>query len=126
MGKGLKRHIMGHPECQREWTLMIEEADAENLDTPDVNFSHEYTAPGHVHLHSSPDVDINPTLGKICQVTVEEVDNKDVPSLTNNGWYFEHQAGAGITQHQGETVFERYRREQHEEGENPMAPFENV
>ncbi|KAG2096657.1 hypothetical protein BD769DRAFT_1631432 [Suillus cothurnatus] len=102
---------------------MIEEADAENLDTPDVDFSHEYTAPGHVHLCSSPDVDINPILGKIHRVTVEEVDNEDAPSLTNNGQYFKHQAGAGITQHQGETVFERYRREQHEEEEWGLAQW---
>ncbi|KAG1846744.1 hypothetical protein F4604DRAFT_1884130 [Suillus subluteus] len=95
MGEGLKRHIVGHPECRREWILMIEEADAENSNTPDVDFFLQDTAPGHVHLRSSSDVDHNPTLGKNCR-------------------------------HKGETVFERYRRKQHEEGEVPWAPFENV
>ncbi|KAG1837672.1 hypothetical protein F4604DRAFT_1885673 [Suillus subluteus] len=88
---------------------MIEEADAENSNTPDVDFSLQDTAPGHVHLCSSPDVDHNPTLGKNCRVSVEEVDDKDATSPTNNGrgWYFEPNPGTGWAQHEGETVFER-------------------
>ncbi|KAG1872445.1 hypothetical protein DFJ58DRAFT_903859 [Suillus subalutaceus] len=86
---------------------MTEEADAENSNAPDVNFSLQDTAPGHVHLRSAPDVDHNPTLGKIRR-------------------YFEPNPGAGWAQHEGETVFERYRRRQHEEGEVPWAPFDNA
>jgi len=103
---------------------MIEEVDADNLDAPNVDFPHEDTAP--VHLHSSPDVDQNPTLSKYCQVTVEEVTDEDASPLTNNGQYFEPQQGMGWAQHKGETMFDRYRREQNDEGEDAWAPFENM
>ena len=124
--EGLKRHIVGRPECRKEWRLMIEEADAEsaeNFDTQDVDFS---PASGHIHMRSSPDVDHNPTDRKNRRVTVEEVDDEDTTSLTNNGRYFEPQPDAGWARHQGETTFDRCRREQHEESEEPWAPFENA
>ncbi|KAG0691741.1 Zn-finger domain-containing protein [Suillus ampliporus] len=73
-------------------------------------------------MRSSPDVDHNPTVRKNRWVTVEEVNDVDATS----GRYFESQPGAGWAQHQGETVFERYRKEQREEGEELWAPFENA
>ncbi|KAG1816422.1 uncharacterized protein BJ212DRAFT_1446949 [Suillus subaureus] len=75
--EGLKRHIVGWPECQMEWTSMIEDVEAENLYTPDVDFSHEDIAPRH---------------------------------------------GLG----EGETRFERHRREQQQGGEDPWSPSEDA
>ncbi|KAG1721121.1 uncharacterized protein EDB91DRAFT_1256641 [Suillus paluster] len=109
---------------------MIEDADVEDFDAPDTAPGDVHdtpdTAPGDVHMRLSPDVDHNPTVRKNRRVTVEEVNDVDATSLTNNGRYFETQPGAGWAQHQGETVFERYRKEQHEVGEEPWAPFENA
>lgn len=126
-GEGVKRHIVGRPECRRQWSLLIEEADAANSDPPDVDFSYEnMAAPGHVHQRGSSDTDQNPTPGKIRRVTVEEIDDEDATTLTYNGRYFEPQSDAGWALREGETTFERYKREQKEEGEDQWAPFENA
>ncbi|KAG1811778.1 uncharacterized protein BJ212DRAFT_1483508 [Suillus subaureus] len=106
---------------------MIKEVEAENLDNvPDVDFPHQDAAPGHVHLHPSPDMDNNPVLGKIRRVTVEEVKDEDGMSFPNNRRYFKPQLDAGWALHEGETSFERYRTYQEEEGEDPWLPFEDV
>jgi hypothetical protein len=46
--KGLKRHITGQPECRREWKLMIENLEVDDLDIP------EDIVPHHVCAHSAP------------------------------------------------------------------------
>ncbi|KAG1878582.1 hypothetical protein C8R48DRAFT_752658 [Suillus tomentosus] len=105
---------------------MIEEVEAENLDdAPDVDFPHQDAAPGHVHPCPSPDMDDNPALSKTRRVTVEEVEDEDGMSFTNNGRYFEPRTDAGWALHEGETSFEKYRTYQEEEGEDPWSPFED-
>ncbi|KAG1833658.1 hypothetical protein DFJ58DRAFT_719411 [Suillus subalutaceus] len=124
--EGLKRHIVGRPECRREWTLMIEGVEVEDLDTPDVDFCHEDIAPCHVRARSGPEMDTSPTLNKIRHVSVEEVDNEDGTSLTDFGRYIEPQPDAGWALGEGETRFETRSREQQEGGEEPWAPFEDA
>ncbi|KAG1722534.1 uncharacterized protein EDB91DRAFT_1256001 [Suillus paluster] len=125
--EGLKRHVVGHPECRRQWASMIEEVEAENLDNaPDVDFPHQDAAPGHVHPCPSPDTDNNPVLGKTRRVTVEEVEDEDGMLFPNNERYFKPQPDAGWALHEGETSFERYRAYQEEEGEDPWSPFEDA
>ncbi|KAG1734815.1 hypothetical protein EDB19DRAFT_1996509 [Suillus lakei] len=124
--EGLKRHIVGRPECRTQYESMIEEVEAENLDdAPDVDFPHQDAAPGHVHPRPSPDTDDNPALSKTRRVRVEEVEDEEGMSFTNNGRYFECQMDAGWALHEGETSFEKYRTYQEEEGEDPWSPFED-
>ncbi|KAG1776239.1 hypothetical protein EV702DRAFT_1046387 [Suillus placidus] len=109
-----------------KYESMIEEVEAENLDdAPDVDFPHQDAAPGHVHPHPSPDTDDNPVLSKTRRVTVEEVEDEDGMSFTNNGQYFEPRTDAGWALHEGETSFEKYRTYQEEEGDDPWSPFED-
>ncbi|KAG1884657.1 hypothetical protein F4604DRAFT_1919128 [Suillus subluteus] len=126
MHEGLKRHIVGWPECRREWTSMIEDIEAEDLHTPDVDFGHEDIAPRHVRAHSGPEKDTNPTLTKIHHISVKEVDDEDGTSLTNIGRYIEPQPNAGWGLGKGETRFKRRRREQQQGGEDPWSPFEDA
>lgn len=124
--EGLKRHIVGRPECRTQYESMIEEVEAENLDdAPDVDFPHQDAAPGHVHPRPSPDTDDNPALSKTHRVRVEEVEDEEGMSFTNNGRYFERRTDAGWALHEGETSFEKYRTYQEEEGEDPWSPFED-
>ncbi|KAG1897449.1 uncharacterized protein F5891DRAFT_1129914 [Suillus fuscotomentosus] len=124
--EGLKRHIVGRLECRTQYESMIEEVEAENLDNaPDVDFPHQDAAPGHVHPRPSPDMDDNPALSKTRRVTVEEVEDEDGMSFTNNGRYFEPRTDAGWALHEGEMSFEKYRTYQEEEGEDPWSPFED-
>ncbi|KAG2061243.1 hypothetical protein BDR06DRAFT_1001553 [Suillus hirtellus] len=83
-------------------------------------------APDHIHQHKSSDMDQNPTSGKIHQITVEEIDDKDATTLIYNSQYFKPQSDTGWALHEGETTFEGYRREQKEEGKDQWIPFENV
>ncbi|KAG1867247.1 hypothetical protein DFJ58DRAFT_904528 [Suillus subalutaceus] len=105
---------------------MIKEVEAENLDdAPDVDFPHQDAAPGHVHPRPSPDTDDNPALSKTRRVRVEEVEDEEGMSFTNNGRYFKRRTDAGWALHEGETSFEKYRTYQEEEGEDPWSPFED-
>ncbi|KAG2052203.1 hypothetical protein BDR06DRAFT_1057757 [Suillus hirtellus] len=70
-------------------------------------------------------MDDNPALSKTRRVTVEEVEDEDGMSFTNNGRYFEPRTDAGWALHEGETSFEKYRTYQEEEGEDPWSPFED-
>ncbi|KAG1803343.1 uncharacterized protein BJ212DRAFT_1487054 [Suillus subaureus] len=99
---------------------MIEDVEAENLYTPDVDFGHEDVAPCHVRAHSGPEMDTNPTLNKIHCVSVKEVDDED------GGQYIEPQPNAGWGLGEGETRFERRRREQQQGGEDLWSPFEDA
>ncbi|KAG1723580.1 hypothetical protein EDB19DRAFT_1930249 [Suillus lakei] len=76
--EGLKRHIVGRPECRTQYESMIKEVEAENLDdAPDVDFPPQDAAPGHVHPRPSPDTDNNPALSKTHRVRVEEVEDEE-------------------------------------------------
>ncbi|KAG2357408.1 hypothetical protein BDR07DRAFT_1490745 [Suillus spraguei] len=70
-------------------------------------------------------MDTNPTLNKICWVSVEEVEDEDGTSLTNIGQYIEPQPDTGWRLGKGETRFERCKREQQEGGEDLWSPFED-
>ncbi|KAG1902162.1 uncharacterized protein F5891DRAFT_1127781 [Suillus fuscotomentosus] len=70
-------------------------------------------------------MDDNPALSKTHRVTVEEVEDEDGMSFTNNGRYFEPRTDAGWALHEGETSFAKYRTYQEEEGEDPWSPFED-
>ncbi|KAG1842867.1 hypothetical protein DFJ58DRAFT_717888 [Suillus subalutaceus] len=70
-------------------------------------------------------MDTNPTLTKICRVSVEEVDDEDGTSL-NIGRYIEPQPNAGWGFGEGETRFERRRREQQQGGKDLWSPFEDA
>lgn len=125
--EGLKRHIAGRPDCQRQWALMIKDIDTENLDAlnrpdspPSADFSH------HVHPHPSADMDNNPAPRKTPRVTVEEAEDDDGTQFSYTGRFFEPQEDAGWTLREGETKFEGYKRDQEEGSEHPWAPFEDA
>jgi hypothetical protein len=107
-----------------QYESMIEEVEAENLDD-EPDFPHQDAAPGHVHPHPSPDMDDNPALSKTRRVTVEEVEDEDGMSFTNNSRYFEPWTDAGWALHEGEMSFEKYRTYQEEGGGDPWLPFED-
>ncbi|KAG1883615.1 hypothetical protein F4604DRAFT_1920116 [Suillus subluteus] len=114
--EGLKRHIAQRPECQRQWALMINDIEADNLNTPDDNPPPVDVDFSHVHPHLDP----NPTPSKSRRITIEEVEDEDGTLFSYTGRYFEPQADAGWALHEGETKFERYRRHQEEETQNCM------
>ncbi|KAG1874425.1 hypothetical protein F4604DRAFT_1880885 [Suillus subluteus] len=120
--EGLKRHIARRPECQRQWALMINDIEADNLNTPDDNLPPVDVDFSHVHPHLDP----NPAPSKSCHITIEEVKDEDGTPFSYTGRYFEPQADAGWALHEGETKFERYRRHQEEEVEDRWSPFEDV
>ncbi|KAG1890067.1 hypothetical protein F4604DRAFT_2003912 [Suillus subluteus] len=71
--EGLKRHIARRPECQRQWALMINDIEADNLNTPDDNPPPVDVDFSHVHPHLDP----NPTPSKSCRITIKEVEDED-------------------------------------------------
>ncbi|KAG1869961.1 hypothetical protein F4604DRAFT_1881323 [Suillus subluteus] len=120
--EGLKRHIARRPECQRQWALMINDIEADNLNTPDDNPPPVDVDFSHVHPHLDP----NPAPSKSRRITIEEVEDEDGTPFSYTGHYFEPQADAGWALHEGETKFERYRRHQEEEVEDRWSPFEDA
>ncbi|KAG2123894.1 hypothetical protein BD769DRAFT_1669709 [Suillus cothurnatus] len=118
--EGLKRHITGRPECQRQRALMINDIEAENLNTPDADLP---PVDSHVHPHLEP----NPAPRKSCRITtVEEVEDEDGIPFSYTRCYFKPQADTSWALHEGETKFERYRRYQEEEVEDRWLPFEDA
>ncbi|KAG1886255.1 hypothetical protein F4604DRAFT_1969781 [Suillus subluteus] len=101
---------------------MINDIEADNLNTPDDNPPPVDVDFSHVHPHLDP----NPALRKSRCITIEEVEDEDGTPFSYTGHYFEPQADAGWALHEGETKFERYRRHQEEEVEDRWSPFEDA
>ncbi|KAG1841961.1 hypothetical protein F4604DRAFT_1597759 [Suillus subluteus] len=101
---------------------MINDIEADNLNTPDDNPPPVDVDFSHVHPHLDP----NPAPSKSRRITIEEVEDEDGTPFSYTGRYFEPQADAGWALHEGETKFERYRRHQEEEVEDQWSPFEDA
>ncbi|KAG1887742.1 hypothetical protein F4604DRAFT_1877525 [Suillus subluteus] len=101
---------------------MINDIEADNLNTPDDNPPPVDVDFSHVHPHLDP----NPAPSKSRRITIEEVEDEDGTPFSYTGCYFEPQADAGWALHEGETKFKRYRRHQEEEVEDRWLPFEEL
>lgn len=129
---GVKRHILGRPQCRKEWEALIAETDAvaDVIDDSNTHDNEREFAPDHMlgeitdsfsplrRTHSPPDLD--DAASKIRRVTVEEVEDEDG---TYNRRFFESYPNAGRPIDEGKTVFESYCQHKEDEGEDVWAPF---
>ncbi|KAG1767064.1 Zn-finger domain-containing protein [Suillus placidus] len=114
---GVKKHIAGHPDCRRQWELLVENQNDNQADTNTDSHADLYSPHRRSHSESSnPDAE-NPAAPKHRRVTIEEVEDED------HTQYFEQCAGAGQTLREGQTGFERFQQYKEGMGEDQWAPF---
>jgi hypothetical protein len=113
---GVKKHILGRPDCRQKWESLIEQTDDRDIPVAsdsspppqDIFVSPDNLAGSFSPLRrtrsASPDNDI---ALKIPRVTVEDAVDKDEPT-SNTSRFFEHCPDAGWPLRGEKTVFERY------------------
>ncbi|KAG1750514.1 uncharacterized protein EDB91DRAFT_1244094 [Suillus paluster] len=119
---GVKKHIAGHPECRRQWELLVENQNDIGIPSIDTNTNTDSNA-NLFSPHccscsesSQPNAD-NATAPKNRWVTIEEDEDED------HRRYFKQCAGTGQTVREGQTGFERFQQYKEGKGEDEWAPF---